>query len=594
MNSIWKICIGTGSVLLLAASLTPETQARIDEAREMASDQKLAKVQTSGTTGQSDFNFMSGQAIGSFLAGRQARKDGDTSAAASYFSRVLAEDPDNRWIARRSFLLDVSDGQLERAMPLAERVISENERAPIAQLLSASNHLKHQRFSKTEAMIKKAGTRGAMQLIGPLMQAWAGFGSGDMKRAIARLKPLERKVSFTPFVAYHKALLLGASGDAVGALEALDALPKNMSLDLRERLVYAALLEKRDGAEAASAYLKGLTARYGEDPVLRAYLHHGRPISAAFPVKTAQDGMAEAFYGAASALSRDSVEDVTRIYVHLALFLKPELDVAHALLGDMHDEKGHWSKAIAAYEAIEADSPYKWAAKVRIAWALNSLEQTDEAEKLLRQMADERPDNISTLATLADMQRGHSRFGEAAKVYKEAVDRIGSPEARHWSIYYALGIALERSKQWEAAEAALLKALEMNPDQPLVMNYLGYSWADKGVKLGEAVAMVRKAVDLRPADGYVIDSLGWAHFRRGEFNDALKHLERATELRPEDPVINEHLGDVYWKVGRRLESCFQWRHALSLEPDEHQIPILKAKMAKGLDDDVQGFSGCKF
>lgn len=594
MNFIQKTCIGTGLALVVAASLASHSSARIGEVRLLAADDRIAKIDTEEAAEKPAFHYMSGQAIGSFLAGRQARKDGDTSAAAAYFARVLAEDPQNNWLARRSFLLDVSDGRLERALPLAERIISENERAPIALLLAASDHLKNNRFGKAEAMVKKAGTRGAMQLIGPLMQAWAAFGADDIKRALSRLKPLERKVSFTPFVAFHKALLLGASGDAKGALEALDALPKNMSLDLRERLVYAALLEQRDGAEAANAYLKGLTARYGEDPVLRAYLHHGRPISAAFPVRTAHDGMAEAFYGAASALSRDSVEDVTRIYVHLALYLKPDLDVAHALLGDMLDEKDHWREAIAAYEAIDDSSPYKWAARVRIAWALNSLDRTKEAETLLRQMADERPDNISTLATLADMQRGHSRFAEAAVVYQEAVDRIGKPEARHWSIFYALGIALERSKQWEAAETALLKALELSPDQPLVMNYLGYSWADKGVKLGEAVAMVKKAVDLRPADGYVIDSLGWAHFRRGEYNDAMKHLERATELRPEDPIINEHLGDVYWKVGRRLESCFQWRHALSLDPEAHQIPVLKAKMANGLDDDVQGFSGCKF
>lgn len=586
--------LGAAAALLTAMALTLNAHAGMHPTFKLAADQKIAKVETPEQAEEGSFRYMSGRAIGAFLAGRQARRDGDTAAAASYFARVFAEDPDNNWLARRSFLLDVSDGRLERALPLANRVMSNNDRAPIAMLLAASDHLKHDRFGKTEAMIKQAGTRGAMQLIGPLMQAWAAFGSGDLDRAMARLKPLERKVSFTPFVAYHKALLLGAAGDPAGALAALDALPKNMSLDLRERLVYAALLEKRDGAEAASAYLKGLSARYGEDPVLRAYLHHGRPINAAFPVKSAQDGMAEAFYGAASALSRDSVEDVTRIYVHLALYLKPDLDVAHALLGDMLDEKDRWPEAIAAYEAIDDSSPYKWPAKVRIAWALNSLGRTEEAETLLRAMADERPDNISALATLADMQRGHSRFAEAAVVYQEAIDRVGTPESRHWSIFYAMGIALERSKRWGQAEQALLKALELSPDQPLVMNYLGYSWADQGVKLEEAVVMVQKAVDLRPADGYVIDSLGWAHFRMGNYEEALKHLERATELRPEDPVINEHLGDVYWKVGRRLESCFQWRHALTLDPEEHQIPILKAKMAEGLDEDVQGFSGCKF
>jgi tetratricopeptide (TPR) repeat protein len=594
MKSLLKIMTVAGAIAVMSLSSMTSATARTDIVPTLAADQKLAAVENVTKETPPTFRHMSGEAIGAFLAGRQARKDGDTSAAATYFARVFSHDLENNWLARRSFLLDVSDGRIARALPLAGRVLEQNDRAPIARVVVSADHMKNERYGKTEAVINKAGKRGAMQLVGPLMRAWAAFGSGDTKGALGRLRPLEKKVSFTPFVAYHKALLLGASGDIAGALDALDSLPKNMSLDLRSRLVYASLLEKRDGAEAAEAYLKGLTARYGEDPVLRAYLHHGRPISTAFPVKTAQDGMAEAFYGAANALSRDSVDDVTRIYLHLALYLRPDLDVAHALLGDMLDEKDHWAEAITAYEAIESSSPYKWAANVRIAWAMDSLGRTDEAEKLLRSMADERPDNVSTLATLADVMRGHSRFGDAASVYQEAVDRIGTPGSRHWSIYYALGIALERSKQWEAAEASLLKALELSPNQPLVMNYLGYSWADKGMKLDEAVEMVQKAVDQRPADGYVIDSLGWAHFRRGSFDDALKHLERATELRPEDPIINEHLGDVYWKVGRKLESCFQWRHALSLDPDAHQIPILKAKMTDGLDENDQGFSGCKF
>jgi len=560
-----------------------------------ADDNKLAAVESTGPQSSDARRTMSGEAIGAFLAGRQARKDGDTAAAARYFARALSHDPDNTWLARSSFLLDVSDGRLERALPLADRIADQYEQAPVAKLVQAADHLKHGRFGKMERVVNDAGTRGAMQLIGPLMKAWSAFGGGNLERALGQLKQLEGKKSFEPFLAYHQALLLGASGDAAGALAALDALPENFSLNLRKRLVYAALLEKRDGPEAATAYLKGLTARYGEDPVLRAYLIHGRPIAAAFPAGTAQQGMAEGFYDAAAALSQDSVEEVSRIYVRLALYLSPELDVAHALLGDMMDDERRWEDAIAAYQRIGEDSPYNWSARIRIAWARDSLGQTEEAVKLLRAMADERPDNVSTLATLADVLRGHSRFQEAAEVYLEALSRIGTPEPRHWSIFYALGIAQERSLDWTAAEQNLLRALELSPNQPLVMNYLGYSWADQGTKLDAAVEMIQKAVDLRPADGYVIDSLGWVYYKKGDYQSALKHLERATELRPEDPTINEHLGDVYWKVGRRLESCFQWRHALSLDPDEKQIPIIRAKMAEGLDDGSgPGFRGCSF
>lgn len=575
------------------AFLTNLSTATVGE--QLAGDHKLAAVEDSDLKSAAQARQMSGKAIGAFLAGRQARKDGDTAAAARYFAEALSHDPDNSWLARSSFLLDVSDGRLDRALPLATRVADHYEQAPVAMLVQAADHLKHERYGKMERVVNSAGNRGAMQLIGPLLKAWSAYGTGNVERALGQLNSLEGKNSFEPFLAYHRALLLGASGDAAGALAALDALPENFSLNLRKRLVYAALLEKRDGPEAAMAYLKGLTARYGEDPVLRAYLFHGRPIAAAFPATTAQQGMAEGFYDAAAALSQDSAEEVSRIYVRLALYLSPDLDIAHALLGDMLDDEGRWEDAIQAYQRIGQDSPYNWSARIRIAWARDSLGETEAAVTLLRSMADERPQNVATLATLADVLRGHSRFEEAAEVYLEALDRIGTPEARHWSIFYALGIAQERSQNWDAAEKNLLRALELSPDQPLVMNYLGYSWADQGTKLDAAVEMIQKAVDLRPADGYVIDSLGWVYYKKGDYQSALKHLERATELRPEDPTINEHLGDVYWKVGRRLESCFQWRHALSLDPDDKQIPILKTKMAQGLDDEGgPGFRGCSF
>ncbi|WP_417512910.1 tetratricopeptide repeat protein [Minwuia sp.] len=586
-----RLAIGTG-ILLLTATLA---QAEIagHEIR-LSQSTAVAKADTQDSGASSSLPVISGEGIGAFLAGRQAKLDGDTAVASSYFARALAEDPDNEWLVRRSFLLDVAAGRIDRALPLAQRVLNRYEQSPVANLVISTDHIVNKRYGKAEALVDKASARGSMQLLAPLFRAWAAYGSDDVKRALARLKPLEKKKSFAPFHAYHKAMLLGASGDPAGALDALDALPDGVSLDLRSRLVYAALLEKRDGPDAAMAYLKGLTARYGENPVLRAYLYHGRPIAEAFPVTTATDGLAEALYGAASALSRESVSDVSMIYLRLALYVKPDMDVAQALLGDMLEEDGHWEEAIAAFGAISDDSPYKWAARIRSAWALDSVGRTDEAAVILREMSKERPDNLTTLATLADMLRGHKRFEEAAKVYAETIERMETPGARHWSIFYAHGIALERTGRWEEGEKSLIKALELNPDQPLVMNYLGYSWADKKIRLPEAVAMIQKAVDLRPADGYVVDSLGWAYYQKGDYETAVRHLERAAELRPEDPVINDHLGDAYWHVGRRMESCFQWRHALALDPDEETVPVIRAKMSKGLEPGAKDFRGCRF
>ena len=128
-------------------------------------------------------------------------------------------------------------------------------------------------------------------------------------------------------------------------------------------------------------------------------------------------------------------------------------------------------------------------------------------------------------------------------------------------MFYFRGICYERSKQWPQAEADLKKALQLYPDQPLVLNYLGYSWIDQGVNLDEGMNMIRRAVEQRPDDGYIVNSLGWANFRIGNYDEAVKELERAVELKPDDPTINDHLGDAYWRVGRVLEARFQWSHA---------------------------------
>ena len=200
-------------------------------------------------------------------------------------------------------------------------------------------------------------------------------------------------------------------------------------------------------------------------------------------------------------------------------------------------------------------------------------------------MVQEESARADVLVNLGDILRSKKRFGESVKAYDRAISRIGAMEKRHWTLLYSRGIALERSKQWGRAEKDFLAALELNPDQPYVLNYLGYSWVDQGIKLDRARTMIERAVELRPNDGYIVDSLGWALFRIREFPGAVRHLERAVELRPQDPTINDHLGDSYWRVGRRVEARFQWRRALSLDPDPDQSARIREKVKSGLEED---------
>jgi len=256
------------------------------------------------------------------------------------------------------------------------------------------------------------------------------------------------------------------------------------------------------------------------------------------------------------------------------------------LLGDILEADNRLEPALAVYKAIDAKSTFSWSARLRAAAVLDKLGRVDEAVKTLRAMAKEVPDEEGPLINLGDILRGHERFKEAAEAYDEAMKRIATIEPRHWTLFYARGISLERSDQWLRAEADFQKALEFKPDQPYVLNYLGYAWIERGKNLERAQEMIRQAVKLRPNDGYIVDSLGWGYYKVGNFQKAVVELERAVELRPQDPIINDHLGDAYWQVGRQREAKFQWTRALSLKPDADLLAKLQKKLKDGLVEET--------
>ena len=269
----------------------------------------------------------------------------------------------------------------------------------------------------------------------------------------------------------------------------------------------------------------------------------------------------------------------------LALYLKPQFPAMQILLGDTLETTNQLEPALGIYLSIKRNSSFSWPARLRIGSVFNRLERTEDAVTHLSRMADDRKTDPAPLISLGDILRGHERFKEAAKAYGLALSRIKNLEPRHWTLLYARGIAFERSKQWPRAEADFLSALKFKPEQPYVLNYLGYSWIEKGLYLDRAQGMIDKAAKLRPNDGYIIDSLGWVHYRLGRFEAASRELERAVELRPEDPIINDHLGDAYWRVGRKREAAFQWNRSLTLNPEKELISKINRKLKNGLGDD---------
>src|SRR5690606_5239325 len=387
--------------------------------------------------------------------------------------------------------------------------------------------------------------------------------------------------------AHLKPLLL----DLLNRAEPADAAYRD-AIEGRERAgtrlveAYSRFLVRQNRRDEAQRLLTEQLAQNADNPVL---LHAVRRLDlrGAQPVEpllgNAVDGLAEAMFASASAMGRSDGGELAEVHLQLALFLRPDLDEARMLLGDIYESRERWEEALTMYSKVSAASAYAESAQLRSAWSINELGRTDEAIRILRNMAKADPKSPRPLLTLADLHRSAERWSDAVKEYTAARERIPKHEARHWPIFFGRGVSHERSKNWDKAEAGMLKALELQPDQPVVLNYLGYSWVDINRNLERGTKMIERAVALRPNDGAIVDSLGWALYRQGRYDEAVVQLERAVELKGGDPVITDHLGDAYWKVGRREEARFQWRRALGLKPEQELAIQVQRKLDNGHD-----------
>jgi tetratricopeptide (TPR) repeat protein len=303
-------------------------------------------------------------------------------------------------------------------------------------------------------------------------------------------------------------------------------------------------------------------------------------------VATPAAGAAEALFSLATSMTDEQSIDVALLYARLALSVATDLPVMHTLLGDTYEDMLLYEEAIAAYEQVPVDSPLRINAEMEIAVGLQRLDRRDEAQAKLKNLIARDPKNFDAIVTLGNLYRNNEDYANAAKTYDSAIALPGGTPPGSWRVYYYGGISYERLKQWDMAEKLFRRALEISPNEPMVLNYLGYSMIEKKINLAEALAMVKKAVELKPNDGYIIDSLGWAYFQLGDYEQAVVNVERAVELLPADPIIAEHLGDAYWRVGRRLEAKFQWQHAKDNKPEPDDLKRIEGKIKDGLPDEV--------
>lgn len=573
LRSFPRAGVALAASLLFPISASAQNVGQTSPAPTVPTNSELARVSLSGN----------------YLAGRHADQQREISRAAAHYRAALRGDGKNPELLERAFLAYLADGEVEEAIKLAEWLVQADKAHRMARLVLGIRSIKQKQFGTAKQQLTQPVKDPVGELTAALLTGWALHGAGDTKAAVEHIDRLSGQEWYAIFKDMHAGMMLDTSSNKKEAGKRLERANKSDPQALRVVEAYARWASRNAGKDEALKILRAFDKLMPRHPLITEATEEVNRGAKLTPlIGSAQAGAAEALYGLAASLGRQSrsADLFGMVYLQLALYLAPGHPLALLSLADIYENAKKPTLAIRVYERVPQTSPLRRNADIQIGVNLDTLDKTDDAKKHLQTLIAARPDDHEATLALANILRARKQFAECGEFYGRAITQIGKPERGNWATFYFRGICHERDKKWDKAEADFKQALELFPDQPHVLNYLGYSWIDQGINLDEGMKMIKRAVDQRQDDGYIVDSLGWAYYRIGDFEEAVKHLERAVELRPEDPTINDHLGDAYWKVGRRLEAQFQWSHARDLKPESDELEKILAKLRGGLTEET--------
>ncbi len=525
---------------------------------------------------------------GAYLAGMTAFDARDMGKAADLLSIALGEELSDPVLAQKALFAMLSDSRMMDAIDLAKRMRDAGLKSALITVSLIQEQVRAGDYAKALDLARQLPDDRLMAVTGPMVRAWLAMGAGGEQAALDELKPLKAMQGAEMLYQMQAGLIQDHAGNAAAAESSLSAaiaatseIPAQLAeLDITLLVRHGKEQAARDMVERYRAQAQGR----GED-VATAMLRRIEADKGKGPlVADVKQGVAVAYGQVAMELMADDFNGDALWLVQLALDLDPKLDIARVAMGDLYRQIKKWDAAVAAYSQIDRSSIYHRPAQLSIAECYRQEEKNGEAEAMLRQVMEEDPTDISAAQQLGQLLRSTKDFAGAAKAYTIAIERLGKLEPEDWQLFYYRGIAYERAKDWPPAEKDFLKALELSPDEPYVLNYLAYTWVERRENLDKALPMLEKAVQQRPEEGFIIDSLGWAHYMLGDYEKAVVNLEKAVQLAPTDPVLNDHLGDAYWRVGRHHEARFQWSRALSFEPEPELQPAIEKKLEEGLPD----------
>jgi tetratricopeptide (TPR) repeat protein len=521
---------------------------------------------------------------GAYLSALHADRQNQAARAARAFAVALKANPNNVRLRRLTFYASARAGLMDQAIALAKQIAAVEPGYMPAAMVMVVDAMKRGDFKGALERADKLPAAGSLGFLRTMARAWALVGAGEPEKALAEVDKLKPRRGLRVFYSLHRGLILDVLKREKEAADWYRTAHKAQSAPA-VRFIQAAVTamvragDKTGALKIIKAYETTRGSRFAIAH-LRRRIENDDDLD---PIATdAKEGFAELLMNLASALDQRRTARPGLMWAQASLYLRPENGASLYQVGDIQRNLRQHTAAIETLGKIKTQDALAWEAGKSIATSLVALKRNQEAEKLLEEMATRENKRWDVLAMLGNLYRSERKWVRAAKAFDRAIGRIGPPREGHWNLFFARGVAFERSKQWPKAEKDFRMALKLRPNQPSVLNYLAYSWVDRKENLKEALAMLRKAVSLRRRDGAIIDSLGWAYFRLGQFGRAVRLLERAAALEPSNWEINDHLGDAYWRTGRITEARHQWRRAMSMKPDKAVLAKIKVKLANGL------------
>lgn len=530
------------------------------------------------------------KSYGAYLAGRVAHLRKNFNVAADYYIKALNDDPDNRELLGRVYVILASKGRISEAAKYAEISLKKGDKNNFTYIIMAVDEMKKGHYDQVNATINNLDGIVYKEFINPLMSAWAYAGLNQPDKALKTLSVLSKEPSFRALYHFHAGMINDYFDRVDEARKNYEVIVNEESLEMSFRsLQVITNFYIRNGEKDKAVKL---TQRYGDEKLLVDMLKklsenvkNADPKNTPKIVNDPNIGMSEALFSIAATLRQgEAGVDLAHIFICLSIYSNPKYDLAKLLLADILESREMYAEANDVYDEIDENSEAYYSAQVKKASNLVTLQDYAAAELLLKSLALEDGKNYQLMLDLGDVLRIRNKQEEAISYYEDAIKNLDKIESQHWILYYALGISYESTDQWKKAERCFRKSLALSQNHYLVLNYLGYSQLKRGKNIEEAFGMIVDAYNQVPNDGHITDSLGWAFYMLGNYDDAVTYLEKASELEPANALISDHLGDAYWNDGRQNEAVFQWKHALIMEDDSGELnkKDVREKLKNGL------------